>query len=90
MVHIINEEDNRGREALSNLGRILDVPSVNQHLVSGNPDIEAYRLAKELGVQKVFGYSKLFLSIQKIISWIRSKLFKDKSRIVWKPHVIKR
>jgi len=79
MVQYATAEFERGKQILHNSGHILNIAKKKQFAMMGNSNLQALRVAKLLKVDKVLGYSKMFvrlLSAYKILTHGVESIFK--------------
>ena len=86
MLQFTIKETNRNKIVLANLGRKLAIKPENQFLAEGSIDLQAWQLAQQLKVDKVFGYSKIFNKFLNIcrtakFTWSHMFLLKKKGNI---------
>jgi len=65
MINLAIKERAQGLQLLRQLGKALHIRPEQQLLSQGNSDMQAWRFARELKIDKVLGYSKTFIAAQK-------------------------
>ncbi len=61
LLQFVIRETEKSKEILINLGKQLAIKPEHQFLAEGMVNLQAWFLAKQLKVDKVFGYSKTFI-----------------------------
>lgn len=82
LVELMLKRKNDVTTVLNHLNRILNIPQAQHHVLQGQSDLQAHRLAKQINATTVLGYSKTYLKWQGFQYRVRHTLMKGK-RHLW-------